>query len=356
MEERGFATPLFICKNSRNMKSELKLFSVVVKRRFIMKKIAFLLSGCWFCMALITTMPAKANAEILIGTASKDGVYYYAGKAICRMVKSKVKVLSCKSLITPGSLHNLGNLRDGGYDLAIVQSDMHYHAVKGTGPMKFMDGSFENLRALFSLHAEPFTLIVRRDAGIARIEDLAGHRVNIGNPGSGQLETMKVVMQAMGWGRKDFQLALQLNASEMSLALCSNRVQAIIHTVGHPNAAVAKAIKLCDATIAEVNGPRIDKLVADNPYYSYTHIAGNLYAGVSKTVRTFGVRATVMSSSDVPADTVYKIVKAIFDNLESFKKLHPAFGRLQANKMVQEGISAELHEGAKKYFIEKGLL
>lgn len=320
-----------------------------------MKKISRLLSNCLLCLAFV--MPAAAaDEEILIGTGSREGIYYYAGKAISRVVQTKAEGISCKVLPTAGSLYNLSNVRDGGIDLGIVQSDWQYYAVTGTGPAKFMDGSFDNLRALFSLHAEPFTLVVRRDAGITKLDELSGHRVNIGNPGSGQRTTMEVVMQAMGWGKGNFQLVEELNASEQSLALCNNRIQAMVYTVGHPNNSVAKAARLCNATIATVDGPVIDKLVAQNPYYAYTVIPAGLYPGVDQPVRTFGVKATVMASEDVSTETVYTIVQALFENMDDFRKLHPAFKTLQPEEMVHDGISAELHEGAKKYYMEKGLL
>jgi len=321
-----------------------------------MKKIIKLLGNCLLCVAFVVPMSAMADEEILIGTGSRDGVYYYAGKAICRIVNTKVKGVSCKVVSTAGSLYNLSNVRDGGLDIGIAQSDWQYHAVKGTGPVKFMDGAFRNLRALFSLHAEPFTLVVRRDAGITRLDEIVGHRINIGNPGSGQRATMEVVMRAMGWSKRDFGLVTELNASEQSFALCNNRIQAMVYTVGHPNASVSKAVKLCNAAIATVDGPTIDKLVADNPYYAYTDIPGGLYPGIETPVRTFGVKATVVASSDLSEDTVYKIVRALFDNFDKFRKLHPALNALRPEQMVRDGISAELHKGAEKYFRENGLL
>ena len=321
-----------------------------------MKKSVFFLGAWLLCLTFVVPNASVADEQIMIGTGSKDGVYYYAGKALCRIINTKVKGVTCDVVETPGSLFNLSNVRDGGLDIGVAQSDWQYHAVKGTGPVKFMDGAFSNLRALFSLHAEPFTLVVRRDAKITRLEEIVGHKVNIGNPGSGQRATMEVVMQAMNWSRDDFKLVEELNASEQSFALCNNRVQAMVYTVGHPNASVSKAAKLCNATIATVDGPVIDKLVAANPYYSYTDIPGNMYPGIPNSVRTFGVTATVVTSSDLAADTVYRIVQALFENMDEFRKMHPAFNVLQPEKMVRDGIAAELHEGAKQYYREKGLL
>ncbi len=294
--------------------------------------------------------------EILIGTGSTSGVYYPAGRAICRLIERNVEGLTCKALPTAGSLSNLNNVVGGAIEIGLAQSDWQYHAVTGTGPVEFVDTGFDNLRALFSLHGEPFTVVARRDAAIRRLDDLKGKRVNIGNPGSGQRATMEVVMAAKGWTKKDFVLAEELPASQQSLALCHNRIQAMIYTVGHPNASVGQAAGLCDAVLVEVAGETIDKLVAENPYYAYTTVPGGMYAGNPDNVTTFGVKATVVSSADVDAELIYAVMKAVFDNLGDLRRMHPAFGLLDAKDMARDGLSAPLHEGAERYFREKGLL
>ena len=100
----------------------------------------------------------------------------------------------------------------------------------------------------------------------------------------------------------------------------------------------------------------IDKLVSAHPYYSFTTIPGGMYPGHMEDVRTFGVRATVVTSADVDADLIYAVVKAVFDDLDGFRRMHPAFGVLDAKGMVTEGLSAPLHDGAARYYQEKGLL
>ena len=77
--------------------------------------------------------------------------------------------------------------------IAVVQSDVQFNAVNGIA--QFADaGPFEELRFVFSVHSEPFTVVVRADSGIETFEDLVGKRVNVGNPGSGQRATMELVM------------------------------------------------------------------------------------------------------------------------------------------------------------------
>ena len=206
------------------------------------------------------------------------------------------------------------------------------------------------------MHPEPFTVIARADAGIKTFADLKGKRVNVGNPGSGQRGTMEVVMGALGWKLSDFSLASELKSAEQASALCDNKVDAIVFTVGHPNGSIKEVTTSCDSVVVPVTGSAIDKLVADNDYYRTATIPGGMYRGSDSDVQTFGVGATFVSSTNVNADTMYHVVKSVFENFDSFKKLHPAFGVLKKEEMVKDGLSAPLHDGAAKYYKEAGLL
>jgi TRAP transporter TAXI family solute receptor len=197
-------------------------------------------------------------------------------------------------------------------------------------------------------------VIARADAGIESFDDLKGKRVNVGNPGSGQLATMEVVLAAKGWTMDDFALASELKPAEQAAALGDNKVDAIVYTVGHPNGSIQEAVSTVDAKLVPVQGEAIDKLVADNPFYAYASIPGGMYKGTDSDVKTFGVKATFVTSSDVADDVVYEVVKAVFDNFDRFKKLHPAFENLKEEEMITDGLSAPLHDGAVKYYKERG--
>ena len=197
-------------------------------------------------------------------------------------------------------------------------------------------------------------MIARADSGIESFDDLKGKRVNIGNPGSGQRATMEVVLDAKGWTLDDFALASELKPAEQAAALGDNKVDAIIYTVGHPNGSIQEAVSTVDAKLVPVEGEAIDKLVADNPFYAYSTIPGGMYKGTDADVKTFGVKATFVTSADVDDEVVYEVVKAVFDNFDRFKKLHPAFENLKEEEMIKDGLSAPLHDGAAKYYKERG--
>jgi len=307
--------------------------------------------------AAATPAAAADQKFITIGTGGVTGVYYPAGGAIARLVNKGKKEHGLRATVesTGGSVYNVNAVAAGELDFGVVQSDVQFDAVKGQN--KFAEsGPDKDLRAVFALHPEPFTIVARADAGIKNFEDLKGKRVNIGDPGSGQRSTMEMVLGKLGWKIADFKLASELKAAEMAGALCDNKIDAFAYTVGHPNGSIQEAHTACDAVLVNVTGPAIAELVAANPYYSEATIPAGMYRGNAADTKTFGVSATIVSSAKVPAETVYQVVKAVFENFDEFKQLHPAFANLDKKHMMKDALSAPLHEGAVKYFKEAGLM
>ena len=300
---------------------------------------------------------AMAEEFITIGTGGVTGVYYPTGGAICRLVNKgrKDHGVRCSVESTGGSVYNINTIREGELEFGVAQSDWQYHAYNGTS--KFEDtGPFEGLRAVFSVHPEPFTVVARADSGIKTFEDLKGKRVNIGNPGSGQRGTMEVLIEALGWTTGDFALATELKASEQSAALCDNQIDAMVYTVGHPSGSIQEATTACESGLVDVSGDVVNKLVEDNSFYRIATIPGGMYRGNDADTMTFGVGATFVSSDQVSEDAVYAVVSSVFENFEDFKGLHPAFANLDPKEMASAGLSAPLHDGAAKYYKEKGLI
>ena len=308
--------------------------------------------------ALLVGVVGTVSAEdkfVTIGTGGQTGVYYVVGQSICKLVNrgQKDHGIKCTAPSTGGSVANLNAIKAGEQNMGVAQSDWQYHAYNGTSEFE-QQGANKDLRAVFSVHAEPFTVVARTDAGIKSFDDLKGKRVNIGNPGSGQRGTMEVVMAAKGWDKDVFQLASELKSAEQAQALCDNKIDAIIFTVGHPSGSIKEATTSCDAVLIPVTGPEIDKLVEENAYYAKTTIPGGMYQGTDSDTETFGVGATFVSSTGTDADTIYYIVKAVFDNFDRFKRLHPAFENLEPANMIKNNLSAPLHDGATKYYQEQG--
>lgn len=325
-----------------------------------MKKILSLSLATFMSIAFsLSVLVGQGTAAqfVTIGTGGVTGVYYPTGGAICRLVNKgrKEHGIRCSVESTGGSVYNLNTIRAGELDMGVAQSDWQFHAYHGSSRFEDQGANME-LRAIFSVHPEPFTVVARADSGIESFDDLKGKRVNIGNPGSGQRGTMEVVMAALGWEKSDFALASELKSAEQSQALCDNKIDAIVFTVGHPSGSIKEATTSCDSVLVSVTGAAIEKLVADNDYYRTATIPGEMYRGNPDDVVTFGVGATFVSSTNTSAEVVYQVVKAVFENFEDFKKLHPAFSVLKKEEMIKDGLSAPLHDGALKYYKEAGLM
>lgn len=306
-------------------------------------------------VGMMVAPSAFAEEFITIGTGGVTGVYYPTGGAICRLVNKgrKEHGVRCSVESTGGSVYNINTIREGELEFGVAQSDWQYNAYYGKS--KFSDaGPFTELRAVFSVHPEPFTVVARADSGVTTFDDLKGKRVNIGNPGSGQRGTMEVLLEAKGWTTADFSLATELKAAEQSAALCDNQIDAMVYTVGHPSGSIQEATTACDSVLVSATGDAVDKLIADNDFYRAATIPGGMYRGNENDVETFGVGATFVTSTAVSEDTVYVLVKAVFDNLDDFKRLHPAFANLDPKEMSSAGLSAPLHAGAAKYYREQG--
>ena len=313
------------------------------------------LAGAAIVASMTFSGVATAQEFISIGTGGVTGVYYPTGGAICRLVNKSRKEhgIRCAVESTGGSVYNINTIKAGELEFGVAQSDWQYHAYNGTS--KFSDNPFPDVRAVFSVHPEPFTLVVRADSGISDFMGLKGKRVNVGNPGSGQRATMEVVMDAFSIGMDDFALATEFKGSEMAKQICDGNIDAMIYTIGHPAAAIKEATTTCDVKLVSVSGPEIDKLVADNPFYRTATIPGGMYKGTDGDTTTFGVGATFVTSAQISDDVVYVVAKSVMENIDDFRKLHPAFANLNPAEMVTDGLSAPLHPGAEKAYMELGL-
>ena len=310
-----------------------------------------------FALAVALSLAAPSSAEqfITIGTGGVTGVYYPTGGAICRLVNKDRKThgIRCSVESTGGSVYNTRTIRQGELDFGVVQSDVQAAAVAGKG--KFADdGAYPQLRAVFSVHPEPMHLMARADSGIAQVSDLKGRKVNIANPGSGTRVLAETLMKYYGLKKSDFALAAELKSSEQAAALCDGKLDASIWAAGLPNGSSQEAASTCDIKMIGMDGAPLQKLLADNPAYAPATIPGGMYPGNPADIASWGPKATFVTAAETPDEVVYALVKAVFGNFASFKKLHPAFAMLEESRMIKDGLSAPLHPGAVKYYKERG--
>jgi len=303
--------------------------------------------------------PAKPKKTfVTIGTGGVTGVYYPTGGAISRMINQKSADYGIKATVesTGGSVYNINAVLRGDLEFGVAQSDRQYQAYNG---MAEWEGKPQkDLRAVFSIHPESITLIASVNSGIKSVKDLVGKRVNIGNPGSGQLQNSKDVLEAFGL-TEDKIKAEKVKAVEAPGLVQDERIDAFFYTVGHPNGNIKEATSgRIKVLVVDIDGPEVDALVDKFPYYAKSVIpVSKLYPNAANEgdANSVGVKATFVTSKNVPEAVVYAITKEVFENFDSFKKLHPAYSTLTKEQMLK-GLSAPIHKGALKYYKEAGLV
>ncbi len=301
------------------------------------------------------SIPAFSAEFITIGTGGVTGTYYPTGGAICRLVNQYKKdtKMRCTVESTGGSVYNVNTIKNGELDFGIVQSDIVYQAYKGEGAFK--DAPITKLKSVMAIYPELLTLVTRKDANINSLIDVKGKRINLGNPGSGNESTALTLFDESGIKKQDLSYAGELKASEMPDALRDNKIDGYFYMVGHPTANIKDASTSLDVKITPIEGANVDSLIKKYPYFAKANVPGGLYKGNDAPTPTFGVKAVLVASDDASENAVYTVVKAILENFDEFKQLHPAYADITKESLL-DGLSAPLHEGAKKYFKETGLI
>ena len=315
------------------------------------------------CLIILASIARPAfSLDVLVGSSQTNTSNYYAGRALCRLINTQSDDLDCSVLAAEEGLHSsdqihtLTNVRNGALDLGIVDSAIQYNAVNRSGQFEFFDIGFDNLRALFSLNGVPFTVVARNGESLETLSDLRGKKINIGNPGSPQREIMDNLMQVHGWHKTDFQVLEELPATQLqdTLALCLGTVDAVVLFDVHPNPATKHMVDLCNARLMNVSDSIVNKLISEGPYYATLSIPAGTYASNNKSVSTFGLLETVITTEDLDEETAYTLVKLVFEHLDRLKASHTVFNALIPDRMHTQGISVPLHSGAERYYRERG--
>ncbi len=306
-------------------------------------------------LASLLAVPAFSMDYISVGTGGVTGTYYPTGGAICRFVnkmKKKTKI-KCAVESTGGSVYNINTIRAGELDFGMAQSDIVYYALNGE--KKFKGKPYKELRSVMAIYPELMALVVNKKAGIKSIKDIKGKRINVDVPGSGTRVTAQLLVEKEGLKLDDLGLKSELRITECPNLMKDNKIDGYFAVYGHPTAHIKDTANSIDADLVPITGKNVDELIAKFPYYAKGIISGTFYKGITHDTPSIGVKAVLVTSSKVSDKAVYTLVKAVMDNFDAFKKLHPAYKMITKESML-EGIVAPLHPAAKKYFKEKGLI
>ncbi len=301
----------------------------------------------------VCLFPFSAQAfDIRLGTEAPGSFSYFSGRVLCRMINTQVEDVNCQQVPMVDDVANLTNLQGGALDISLINTRPLYDAINKTGKFRYMDIGYENLRVVAPLYNVPIALIVRKDAGIASLDDLKGKRINAGNPQSPQDLAIDTILLAKGWSRKDFSLVgvLPPIKSQDSKAFCYGTIQAMVYIGQHPDFSLRRLLKTCNGDLLNMDDKDIVHLLATHPELWKMDIAAGIYPSHPEKVITFGTRTMVIASVDLDDETVYRIVEALDENRKQLAAAHPALALFSVETAQKSAPGMTLHPGAEQYY------
>jgi len=308
-----------------------------------------------FAVAVLAPISASALDVLNFGAGVRQGVYSSLGRAICLVINNKPLNLECRVTETQGSIDNLLGLKKGVLDMGVVQSDIQFQAVTGTGAFEAV-GPLSGMRALFSAHGEQLAVVASIDSKIRVWDQLPGNRINIGPVTSGTNATMRLLLGAQGWSTATFKEIGTMAASEQAEAFCAGKIDAATFLAGHPNRVVIDLIRNCGGNLVQVTGSVIERVIAENRAYVRAVIPPDPAYKTTQDTPTIGLYATVMTAERVDPDKIYRVIREVFENLDFIRAQRPNFKTLDPTMMAFRGLTAPYHPGAARYLRETGRL
>lgn len=319
--------------------------------QFIAVACLLLLSACSKGGEEAIVAEEESVSKIRLGSGPKSSIDYAAATALCQTYKiNPSRTVPCEAMVSKGSTHNLLALHEGKVEFGIARADEIYRAWQGESPFT---NSFPELRVLFALHQEMVTLVTPKAAKIFNLRAIQGRSISIGPKDSNNARVVLELLKACNLSSDNATPYGNQEIDQLAQAFKDHSVDAFFTILGHPNDLLGSASQEHDFTILPLSDDCVKKMVRSRSFYDKGIIPGNIYPGVTADIPSFGMRSWVLASSEVPEETVYAMVKAVFENIDEFRKMHPAFHRLSPREMLPQ-FSVPYHNGALKYFTEKG--
>ncbi|MBS3907856.1 MAG: TAXI family TRAP transporter solute-binding subunit [Syntrophaceae bacterium] len=304
-----------------------------------------------FVSAMRSDLAYGSRKFVSIASGWVVGVYFPLAGALSRIAHEKLPDIKITVESSGASVANAKLIASGDADLAILQNDIAFYALQGTKPM--FDKAVPNIRGVAALYPEACHIHARKDAKIASVRDLKGKKVAVGPLGSGTEQNAIQILEAYGLKFEDLSKVERLSAAESADYLKDGRIDAAFYTVGVGASAIVDPALMIETLIVPIDGAEADALVKKYPFYAKDRIPAGIYKGIGD-VPTVAVLAILVAKAEMEEDMVYRITKAMWENISRIETAHAKGKEVKLEKALI-GMPIPLHPGADKFYKEKGL-
>jgi uncharacterized protein len=315
------------------------------------KRIFCSLLAMVFVLPLTLTL-ASAETRLLMGTGGLAGVYYPIGGAIAKIITSKVKGIEATVQTSAAGMENLRLLSMKEIDMGLVQNSDAFNAFNGL--LFFKDKPIKNIRGIAVLYPQPIQIIVRADSNIKSFYDLKGKRVGVGAPGSGEETTFRRLMSVYNLTYKDMDAKL-ISLAEQSAQFKDRHLDAMWYVSGVPASGILDVASVLSIKLVPISGKERDNLIKMDPYFIKSVVKKGSYPGMTEDLETIASPAYLICLESLKEDDVYRITKAMFENLQDIAASHKQGENVKLETALI-GSTIPLHPGAEKFYKEKGLI
>lgn len=306
--------------------------------------------------SLALAASALAQEFVTIGSGSTTGVYFPVATGIAKLINDAGVGIRANARSTGGSVFNINAIASGELQMGLSQNDIAYYAYNGSSIPAFEGKPVKSIRSIAVLYPEVVHIVARAEAKIDSVADLKGKRVVVGDVGSGTEQNARQILEAYNLSFSDLGQTIRVGASQGISLLQDGRADAMFYTVGLGASAIQQLALTTRINLVTVEPAKLKALAQKYPFYTSFNIPSGVYRGVDVTTPTVAVLSMLLASDQLSADTVYKVMKATFDNLTEFKKIHPNLERYFDPKRAVRNLPVPLHPGAERYWKEKGLI
>ncbi|WP_334153978.1 TAXI family TRAP transporter solute-binding subunit [Tepidimonas sp.] len=295
---------------------------------------------------------AQSTQFVNVLTGGQSGVYYPVGVALSQIYAKEIPNARSTAQVTRASAENLNLLQSGRGEVAFTLADTLSDAWKGNEEAGFKQ-KLDKLRGISGLYNNYIQIVANADSGIRTLADLKGKRVSVGAARSGTELNAREILKAAGLSYSDLAKVEYLPFGE-SVELMKNRqLDATLQSAGLGVASIRDLATAIKIVVIPVPADVVAKV--GDPAYQPAVIPANTYTGQTADVPTAAVPNFLVTHAGVPEDVVYRMTKAMYDNLDTLYAAHNAARAIKRENAIK-GMPVPLHPGAERYYREVGLL